>query len=52
MNMVTDILHLFCSLDGNQLCGIDQYGKGTYTPEGIAKIAEMLSVNTTLQSIR
>ena len=39
------------SLNNNALCGI-QYGEGTYTAEGIIKIAEMLKVNTTLQSIR
>ena len=41
-----------CSLDNNQLCGIDRFGIGTYTAEGITKIAEMLAMNTTLQSIR
>ena len=41
-----------CSLDANQLCGVDEYDRGTYTAEGITKIAEMLATNTTLQSIR
>ena len=41
-----------CSLDNNQLCGVDMFGDGTYTTEGITKIAEMLAMNTTLQSIR
>ena len=36
-------------LNDNALCGI-QNGQGTYTAAGIAKIAEMLKVNTTLQS--
>ena len=43
---------LACSLDFNQLCGLDDYGRGTYDAEGITKIAEMLKSNTTLQSIR
>ena len=41
-----------CSLANNQLCGLDGYGRGTYNAEGISKIAEMLAVNTTLQSIK
>ena len=40
------------SLGSNQLCGLNVRGEGTFTAEGIAKIAEMLTVNTTLQSIR
>ena len=43
---------LLGSLDRNHFCGLDIYGEGTYTAEGITKIADMLSVNTTLQSIR
>ena len=39
----------------NQLCGMyydeDYKLQGTYNAEGISKIAEMLAVNTTLQSI-
>ena len=30
------------SLDGNQLCGINKYGDGTYTTEGITKLCEGL----------
>ena len=41
-----------CSFDDNQICGIDEYGMGTYTTVGIEKMSEMLKVNTTLQSIR
>ena len=26
----------------NQLCGIDRYGNGTYTSEGITKLCEAL----------
>ena len=40
------------SLDGNALCGINEYGHGTYTAEGITKLADMLRTNTTLTSIR
>ena len=39
-------------LDDNQLCGVDHYGDGTYTAEGIIAISEMLKVNRTLQSVR
>ena len=46
-------LSLLCSLNDNQLCGIDRYnGRGTYTTDGIIAITEMLKVNSTLQSIR
>ena len=31
-----------CSLGGNQLCGLDFYGQGTYTAEGITKLCEGL----------
>jgi len=41
-----------CSLDANALCGVNMFGEGTYTAEGIVAISEMLKVNTTLQSIR
>ena len=30
------------SLAGNQLCGLDGYGRGTYTSEGITKLCEAL----------
>ena len=30
------------SLAENQLCGLDQYGSGTYTAEGITKLCEAL----------
>ena len=42
------------SLDlyGNQLCGLDHMGRGTYTAEGISKIAEMLTQNSTLTALR
>ena len=31
-----------CSLGGNQLCGLDIIGRGTYTTEGITKLCEVL----------
>ena len=30
------------SLANNQLCGVDRYGSGTYTTEGITKLCEAL----------
>ena len=30
------------SLANNQLCGLDQLGRGTYTTEGITKLCEAL----------
>ena len=49
----TDIVCLlFGSLSLNRLCGLDSFGDGTYTAEGIVQIAEVLKVNTTLQSVK
>ena len=31
-----------CSLAGNQLCGLNLYGNGTYTAEGITMLCEAL----------
>ena len=31
-----------CSLAGNLLCGVDQYGRGTYTADGINALCEGL----------
>ena len=31
-----------CSLANNQICGLDAYGRGTYTAEGITKLCEAL----------
>ena len=39
-------------MSGNQLCGLDQYGDGEYTAEGIIAISAMLKVNGSLQSIK
>ena len=38
-------------LADNQLCGLDYYGKGTYTAEGIKAIADALHVNASLTKI-
>eukprot|EP00966_Prymnesium_polylepis_P262791 6069638-Prymnesium_polylepis.2 len=40
------------SLSQNALCGLDEYGNGTYTAEGVIQIVEALKVNQTLQSIK
>ena len=34
------------SLNSNQLCGVDRYGNGTYTAEGITKLCEALKGST------
>jgi NLR family CARD domain-containing protein 3 len=38
-------------LSSNELCGLDRYGRGTYTAEGITAIADALRVNGALTSI-
>jgi hypothetical protein len=38
-------------LSENQLCGLDYYGRGTYTAEGITAIADALRVNGALTKI-
>jgi len=35
-------------LSGNQLCGVNECGEGTYTAEGITAIADALRVNGAL----
>ena len=35
----------------NQLCGLNQFGRGIYTTEGIEAIADALHVNASLTSI-
>ena len=37
---------LLGSLTGNELCGLDRDGNGTYTAEGIAKLCEGLKGST------
>ena len=39
------------NLAQNQLCGLDEYGDGTYTAEGITAIADALRVNGALSSL-
>ena len=36
------------NLDNNELCGLNLWGAGTYTPEGIKSIAGALEVNGSL----
>ena len=42
----------FGSLARNQICGVDQYGRGTYTAEGINELCEALKSATTLTSLK
>ena len=39
-------------LSSNQLCGLDRYGRGTYTAEWITAIADALRVNGVLTKIK
>ena len=39
------------NLSDNQLCGLDRHGRGTYTAEGIAAIADTLRVNGGLTAL-
>ena len=41
-----------CRLDNNKLCGLDVWGNGTYTAEGIIKLSDALKINKTLTSLR
>ena len=43
---------LACSISDNALCGVDKYGRGTYTAEGIIQISDALKVNATLTSLK
>jgi NLR family CARD domain-containing protein 3 len=38
-------------LSSNQLCGLDRYGNGAYTAEGITAIADALRVNGALTKL-
>ena len=40
------------SLKGNQLCGVNYKGEGTYDASGIKAIADALRVNASLTSLR
>ena len=45
-------LCVFGSLAGNFICGVDAYGNGTYTAEGINALCEALKSTTTLTSLK
>jgi hypothetical protein len=45
-------VQLACSLRGNQLCGLDRRGRGTYTAEGITALAAALKINQSITSIK
>ena len=40
------------SLDSNALCGIDQYGRGTFTLEGFTPLCEAFTKMPSLTSVR
>ena len=40
-----------CSLNENQLCGLNQYGQGIYTIEGITALCEGMK-QSNIQSLR
>ena len=46
----SDLPHID-SLGGSKLCGLDEFGQGTYTTEGIIKIAEMLEANSSITAL-
>ena len=52
--MLTFPRFFLCSLARNQLCGLDGYGGGTYTAEGISALCEGLkeSAITSLECAR
>ncbi|KAK3278367.1 hypothetical protein CYMTET_13690 [Cymbomonas tetramitiformis] len=39
------------NLAGNQLCGVDKYGDGTYDASGIEALADALAFNTSLNTL-
>ena len=39
-------------LSRNQLCGLDLWGEGTYTAEGITAIADALKVTPSVTQVR
>ena len=45
-------MHLLGSLANNMICGINVYGGGTYTAEGINALCEALKDNNTLTSLK
>ena len=40
-----------CSLDNNQICGVNQFGRGTFTLEGINALCEGLK-QSSITSLR
>ena len=42
LSVPVDMPPFLGSLSGNQLCGLDDRGRGTYTSEGITKLCEAL----------
>ena len=40
------------NLSSNQLCGVDDFGLGTYTTEGITAIADAMRVNGALTRVQ
>ena len=40
------------SLDDNVLCGVDKYGNGIYTTEGINALCDALKGNNTITSLK
>ena len=40
------------SMVGNQLCGLDRFGNGSYSAEGFVALVEALKVNQTLTSLK
>ena len=44
-------IHAQVNLSMNALCGIDIYGKGTYTSDGIKAIADALRVSASLTQV-
>ena len=39
------------NLSNNQLCGLDRYGRGKYTAEGIKALADAVSVSASLTDL-
>ena len=39
-------------LSSNELCGVDNFGRGTYTVEGIKALSDALSINGELTTVR
>ena len=48
---MTFVLIVCGSLDNNQICGVNRFGDGTYTAEGINKLAEAIKASTALTTV-